>query len=516
MADELALATPVGPAAVPRPREHAEAGVSYRLPFVNPYRNLWEVSPYDDDELTTAKLVSMRRTDGQARALHRLITLPILAALKTAKFLSETQVEGGTDEAKFAEQLLTLPVEAGGMKTPLLRVLSSLLLAVFDGFAGAELVYQVPETGPLAGKITLEKIATRPSETLTFLVNDKLEFAGFRQRVQSRNEYVDKYISGDTAIYFACNESERPFRGVSYFQAAWYHWDKKVKLYFIAHLAAQRAAVGTRVGTLPPSPSPEEKAKFNSALADLGVAQYIAVPEGYKVESLKEGGQFDFLGLINHHNSQMSKSVLAPWFDDNQGGDGVLVDFGRQSDTMFMLMLDLLISELELVFNSTIIPRFIDWNFGSGKYPTFRLGPLSKEQKIAIKETFDKLATAGQQLRATPEFVFELEKQLADEYGLEIDYETVERRMKEEQEQAAKIAEQAARQAAAGAVQAPPQRQPGGPQPGRQQRTVRVPVQGQPARSRTAPLSAEPILTLSELAAELLADAYDELGGGPG
>jgi hypothetical protein len=60
----------------------------------------------------------------------------------------------------------------------------------------------------------------------------------------------------------------------------------------------------------------------------------MTIPADYKVESLKEFTGFDFLSYINHHNSQMSKSVLAAFFDDSQGtgGDASLVDFGRQSD----------------------------------------------------------------------------------------------------------------------------------------------------------------------------------------
>ena len=41
------------------------------------------------------------------------------------------------------------------------------------------------------------------------------------------------------ALYFANDEAERPFYGVSMFESAFYHYDKKTKLYYIAH---QRAA----------------------------------------------------------------------------------------------------------------------------------------------------------------------------------------------------------------------------------------------------------------------------------
>ena len=59
----------------------------------------------------------------------------------------------------------------------------------------------------------------------------------------------------------AAQEEERKFYGISFFQSAFYHYDKKVKLYYTAHLAAQRAAVGTRVGTVPQQATKAAKAK---------------------------------------------------------------------------------------------------------------------------------------------------------------------------------------------------------------------------------------------------------------
>ena len=109
------------------------------------------------------------------------------------------------------------------------------------------------------------------------------------------------------------DEAERPFYGVSMFETAFFHYDKKVKLYYITHIAAQRAACGLRVGTMKPNPNAADKNNFTQALANLGLAQYIVLPDAdWTVTNLKEEGNFDFLGLINHHNSQMSKSMLAP------------------------------------------------------------------------------------------------------------------------------------------------------------------------------------------------------------
>lgn len=433
---ELAARTAAAGMSMPKPEEDIEVGHSFYLPFLQEYKNSWELPR--EEEISVKKLVAMRQSDGQAQALYRLLTRPIQAALKSSTFVPSALYPGGEKEAEFIEKLFTLPASNGGMRTPFPLVISQMLRAVFDGFAPFELVYQVPKTGPLKGKYTLDKISYRPAETIKFLIDRHGNFEGFRQQTYFNGELIDVKIPGEHSIYYTANEDERPFYGQSYFKAAFFHYDKKAKLYWLLHVAAQRAAMGTRVGTLPKNAVPAEKNRFLKALADVGLAQYIAVPEGYAVESLKEAGSFDFLQYINHHNSQMSKSILAPFFDTEQGsgGDSSLVDFGKQDDSLFMLMLQTIMREVADVINNQIIPRFIDWNFNSGKYPTFQWGPLTDEQKGAMKDTFDKLSTAGQSLTVSPEFVWELEKQMAEELGLEIDWDPIDEEREQQKEMA--------------------------------------------------------------------------------
>jgi hypothetical protein len=128
------------------------------------------------------------------------------------------------------------------------------------------------------------------------------------------------------------------------------------------------------------------------------------------------------MDFVNHHNSQMSKSVLAPFLDDAQGGEKSLVDFGGQTDSLYLMLVRTLISEMESLFNDWLIPRFIDWNFGSEKYPKMKFGSFSDEQLRAIHNTFDKLSTAGQSAAVTRPFLLELEKTMAEEMGFDLDY----------------------------------------------------------------------------------------------
>lgn len=432
-----------------------ELGTDLNLPFATPFRpeqyGLEKRKTSHDDDLKEVlrsdgkeygpnihQLVAMRRMDGQARALYRLLALPARAALKSAKFVA---FEDGEEEAEFIENVFRTAPSQGGMTVTFDRFMSQLLQGMFDGFAAFEKVFWIPDHGPLKGKITLRKLAYRPSDTVTFIVDKNGGYAGFRQRANIAGKTIDVYIEPEYSFYWAANEEERKFYGISFFQSAFYHYDKKVKIYYTAHLAAQRAAVGTRVGTVPLNAPVNARREFARQLSNLSMAQYMALPEGFKVESLREAGQFNYLDLINHHNSQMSKSILANFFDEEQGsgdGGGSMVSFGSPGDEMFKLMLRAIMDEIAAQINHYIIPQLIDWNFKSGKYPSFTWGKLTDEQRGAISATFDKLAVAGAG-NFTPEFMRELEKSVAEDMGLDIDYEAVAQR---EEEEALKLVEQ--------------------------------------------------------------------------
>lgn len=423
-----------------------ELGVEYNLPFATPYteggskkdkenRELRELLRETGEEYGpgVSQLVAMRRLDGQARALYRLLTLPIRAALSKSSFVP---ADGGEAEAEFITDQFTLPPASGGMSVTFHKFMAQLLQGLFDGFAPFEQVYDYATYGPLKGKYVLRKLAYRQPSTITAIEDTDGHFQGFRQRAYRDGKTIDVHIPRENAFYFAAQEEERKYYGVSFFQSAFYHYDKKVKMYYIAHLAAQRAAVGTRVGTIPSNATANDKRTFASNLSNLALAQWMLVPETYKVEMLKEGGSFAFLDYINHHNNQMSKSILANFFDKDSGGstDQALVSFGQPGDTMFVLMLRAIMDDIANSINHYIIPRLIDWNFSGGKYPTFQWAALTDEQKAIISTTFDKLATAGQSATVSPEFIREMEKKMADEMGLELDWDEIEAREAEEKE----------------------------------------------------------------------------------
>lgn len=228
-----------------------------------------------------------------------------------------------------------------------------------------------------------------------------------------------------------CSEEENPFYGVSMFEAAWFHWDIKRKLYYITHQAAQMSAVAARVGKVPPQASNKDVTQFRESLRDLTFAGAMTMPDSFDVDSINGNTGFDFLKYIEHQNMEMAKSVLARFLNDENRQ--VLIDNGGgdASADFFVMALETLMGEIAESWTRFLMPKYIDWNFGSGVYPIFQFGPLADATKDLIKELLITIATA-QSTQWTPEFNRELEKKMVERIDLEIDYDAIEKREREE------------------------------------------------------------------------------------
>ena len=424
------------------------------------------------------KLVEMRRRDGQTRSLLRLFTIPILACLKESEWVAPEDEDKAEEEVQFANDMFNLPPQAGGMTSSKYKIVKHLLLAILEGFSVMEEVRQIPTEGPLKNKVTLRKLAHRDSRTIRFLVDSNGGFNGVKQTAyRPGGEAFSVAIERDKCLVYTCNEEENPFYGVSMFESAWYHYEVKTKLYFIAHIAAQMAAVPGRIGHYPMGTGPVKRAEFQNALAKFAFNASLSLPAEFTVEPFQSNSGFDFVKLIDHHSHLQAKSVLMH-FADNENRM-VLIDNGSgdASADMYVQLLNSIMDDLAALFTTYLMPKYIDWNFGTGVYPIFRFGALTDSARDAIKELFTVAMTAGM-LNSTPEFVREMEKKLATRLGLDINYEEIEKIEDEAAEQQALAAEEQAKiaeeqmkadqeaAAAGGAPAGPPKpgQKPGQPQ----------------------------------------------------
>lgn len=446
------------------PPNEAELGVAGDLPFsgwsVNGEVPLVNRIPIDD-------VIHMLRTDGQARALLRLFTLPILSALNDGKWNAD---DGGEKEAEFANNMWTLPPQDGGMTSSKTQIVRRTLFGLVTGFSVFEEVRQVPKDGTLKGKITLRKLAYRDCRTVRFKVDDNGGFNGIRQVSNVNGITKDVQIPPEKIWFWTYQPEENPLYGVSLFEAAHYHYNIKKKLYYIAHLAAQFAAIPGRVGKVPKGYNPGELRAFKKALSDFAFNTAMVMPDGYEVTPFNGNSGFNFINLIDHHNHMMSKSVLASFLDNDQRA--ALIEIGQTDPNtdFFVLALEAIMDDMAEGWSRYLMPKYIDWNFGTKKYPKFQFGTLSDAAKATIKDVFTAVVTSSV-LNCTPEFMRELEKKLSKSLDLDIDYDEIEKQEKDIAEQQAKAQEDEAKalQNGTGPGQQPdPNQPPGQPQDGSQ------------------------------------------------
>ena len=73
---------------------------------------------------------------------------------------------------------------------------------------------------------------------------------GVRQRANYQGKQYDEFIRAEKVLVYTHRFEENPWYGRSALATAYYHYDKKHRLYWLAHLAAQFKAVPGLSGSM--------------------------------------------------------------------------------------------------------------------------------------------------------------------------------------------------------------------------------------------------------------------------
>lgn len=422
---------------LPSPRKRStmegELGVTLDLPF-----GTWNEEIYNPNEINVPDLLprldQMQRNDGHMRALYRLLSLPF----RRAEYRIEEADGGGEEEADLVKQMFTRPPYEGGMSTSFdyIRALGS--KAMVNGFQVFEKVWDTAEV-PGHGMCTvLRKLAPRAAKTVRFRADANGGFDGVVQRAYApQTGYRQVLIPKEKVFFFTVDKEEHPFYGRSMFEPALYHYDKKHKLYYIAHIAAQMGAVPGRLGYEDEGDlTPDQKIEFRTALANFGFNTAMMVPRGFRVEAFESKSNVagDILSLINHHNIQSSQSVLGQFLDLSQGESATgSYALSKDGSDLFIMCMETLLGSWAEHLSWYVIPDIIDNNFATKKYPTFCFDPLADDMKAALAAIFETIVSA--KFPPSSDFMFELEKQVAEKLGLDIDYDKIEKEREQAKQQ---------------------------------------------------------------------------------
>lgn len=381
--------------------------------------------------ITADSLDRMFKTDGEVSGLYRLVTTP----LKKAELRVHPKHNKAKREANDVHDMLTSSPEEGGMLTPITQVVSTALRMLVDGWAGHEIVWNIRNQ-----KVVVDKVAYLPSNTVTVEIDKNSNIMRYNQKpldfsfgknIQMAESDINIWAKDRKIMHFVFGNEWNPVYGRSMFLQSYYHFEKKHKLYYIAHMAAQIRALRLRILRAPQDENIDKLNAVVEVVSKLGFNSTMSLPDGYELEFPDIGGEtVDVLPMIQHHDTQMAKSVLAQVMD--VGTEGKTGSFNL-SDThfdIFITNLGLIGNYIASVINTYLIPPFIDWNYGTGNYPKVEFLPFDRDVRREMAALFTRLVGA-KSLNVSPEFMIEMEKIVAEAQGLDIDFEAVEKRMKD-------------------------------------------------------------------------------------
>jgi len=354
--------------------------------------------------------IAMQENDGEVRGIIRLLTLPIVS---TPFHIIPAENDNG--ESDFIKTIFMSPYELGGMTTPFPLVIADMTRAISEGFRLYEKVARIIPEGPYKNKIGWRKLAPRDAQTIALQADEHGGFDGAHQSATFSGHSVEVDIPKEKCILFTFQKELHWLYGESILKTAYYHYDKKHKLYYIAHKKAEIEAIGLKILKVAQTKTPAEREAAEKVVDTIGVNTRITLPPGVELDIERGTSGYDPLKLIDHHNAMMARSALT------QAVDQVKYAYpygkGTAASQYLAMSIESIMSQMEATINSYAIAPLIDWNFNSKAYPTIKFEKLTDTSRTFLKEVFQKIVQSKE--FALPDgFVEEIVNETAKELNL--------------------------------------------------------------------------------------------------
>jgi len=335
----------------------------------------------------------MRRSDGQVAALLLAMKLPIRSA---EWYLEPDKDAKNKTQAQEIADFIQDNLIDGGMRYSWDDHLREALLMLDFGFSVFERVYRF-DTWNGKPVILLDKYAPRIAPSIWRFPQD--EKTGDIVAVEQLNYYTGQLYSiplDKCRIYTYQREGDNPV-GISALRAAYKHWYYKDSLYKIMAVGAEKSLIGTPYATMPRGASNDDRQQTLAVLTAIRTAEEagFTVPEGV-VMSILEGHKnaMDAMPLLEHHDTEMAKSVLAQFIQlgtlsSSSGGSFAL---GNSMAAMFVMSLQGIANYIQGEIQKDIA-QLVEWNFGKdAPVPKLEHGALTVE---GLAERIASIAALG-------------------------------------------------------------------------------------------------------------------------
>jgi hypothetical protein len=297
----------------------------------------------------------MRRSDGQIRAILRLVKTPVLAGSWYIEPASDSPQD--QEIAKFVWDNLTK-----WMSTSWPQLLTEALAHLDFGWYCFEKVYDF-RTVNGQNRVIWKKFAPRhPMDAGDWVFDDEGGPNGiYFPAAGDGGEEV--YIPIDKLLLFINDKEGGNWEGVSILRPAYKHWFYKDNLYKIDAIQKERHGVGVPLIKLPPNYSSDDKKVANELGSNLRTNEkaHVVLPPGWDIMMLRlEGSPVDVMKSIEHHDTLIARTILAPLLSSD-------------SEDTFLKATRYIAYQVRDVFNRYAIPQLVDFNWDVDEYPELRV-----------------------------------------------------------------------------------------------------------------------------------------------
>ena len=380
------------------------------------------------DEISIKDYRRMLDSDTTVEALYNIFTMSILAATYHIDADSEDVDEA---QAEFIRRNLLEPPHKGGIQTPMNLFIDQSLIAIYEGFALFEKVYELRD-----GKLVLKRLAHRDSTTLTLIRDDVGGFGGAKQRTtDATGAFQEVTIPAYKCFLFTYGKNRNYLYGRSAFKSLYPRYDKKRRLEYLDSVALQADAIKPKVlkRTVDGVVSGQLEKARNKALEVLGRLgkhnSVASIPYGYDLDVLNTEGR-DPHQSIERQNSEMARAFHASVIlTATQGSASNVGSYSLSTNQKDLLQTAItgVMRLLESHINQYLIADIIDLNFAERHYPEFHFDTPDESIISAVFEAFKLLV---QKDRISDDIATGIEESTATRLGIDLD--AIKKRRQEE------------------------------------------------------------------------------------
>lgn len=310
------------------------------------------------------KYNQMRKSDGQVRAVLRLVKTPVLAArwyiAPASDKRRDIKISEFVDDCFFRLQSSSFP-----------QMMTEILTMLDFGFSAFEKVWKYEDWNGTK-KVVWQKLAQRHALDVTRWNYDSTGGPESLLIYDPNNSSPGNLeIPISKLLAFTFEREGGDFDGVSVLRPAYKHWYYKENLYKVDAIQKERHGIGIPVIKLPAGFTEEDKKLANEMGRNLRTNEkaHIVLPPNWEISMLKmEGQPVDAMTSIEHHDLLIAREILGQFINASAAAASQ-----ETMQTLFLKSTRYIADTIRDVFNKWAIPELVRLNFpGVEEYPQLK------------------------------------------------------------------------------------------------------------------------------------------------